>query len=257
MTDETKIPEGIEGEAPRDYFVRAAYPGAAEVNEEEERPIMRGHLAIFGEPATIDSVVEGQYIERVAPGAFARTIDRNRSRLRVIYDHGQDPRFGRHPLGPIQELKEDERGVYYEVPLLDTSYNRDLIPGLRAGVYGASYRFRPLKVQRTQPSKPSETNPDVWEERTITELEMVEFGPTPFPIYAGTTAGVRSMTDEYRSRQLGIDPEQLRTILSHQALPAVEPEAEPPSDPETRVAVPATPPRFRSREDFLEWLSKS
>lgn len=247
--------ENIEGEAPKDYFVRAVYPGAAGVSE-EERPVMRGHLAVFGEHATVDSVVEGQFVETVAPGAFARTIDRNRSRLRVIYDHGQDPRFGRHPLGPIETLREDERGVYYEVPLLDTSYNRDLIPGLRAGVYGASYRFKPLKMTRSQPSKPSDHNPDMWEERTITELEMAEFGPTPFPYYAGTTAGVRSMTDEYRSRQLGIDPDQLRAILTHQALPTSELEAEPPFAAVTRDAVP-TNPRFKSREDFLEWLSKT
>lgn len=250
--------ETIEGEAPRDYFVRADF-SAAELDEEEGRPVMRGHLAVFGEWASIDSHIEGQFMESVAPGAFARTIDRNRSRLRVIYDHGQDPNFGRRPLGPIKTLREDERGVYYEVPLLNTSYNKDLIEGLReAGMYGASYRFKPLKMNRSQPSKASDHNPDMWEERTITELEMAEFGPTPFPYYAGTTAGVRSMTDEYRSRQLGIDPDQLRAILTHQALPLSEPEAVPPSADETRDAVPTViNPRFRSREDFLEWLSKS
>lgn len=247
MTEqEQEVPEV----PPRDYAVRAVFPGAELRDDAEARPVMHGHLAVFNEWAKVDSRIEGQFMERVAPRAFAKTIKENRSRLRVIYDHGQDPRFGRHPLGPIQELREDERGVYFEVPLLDTSNNRDLLPGLRAGVYGMSYQFRPLKMDRTTSPKRSEWNPDGWEERTITELEMAEFGPTPFPVYAGPTAGVRSMTDEYRISQLGIDPEQLRSLLTSIALP--DGAAETHSTPASRATVPE---RFRTREDFLGWLS--
>jgi prohead serine protease len=48
-------------------------------------------------------------------------------------------------LGVASMMREDETGAAYEVPLLDTSYNHDLIPGLRAGAYGASFRFAVLR----------------------------------------------------------------------------------------------------------------
>lgn len=235
----------------RDYVVRAQFDAPGTVTDEGDQHILRGFLGAFEEWARVDSHVEGQFMERILPGAFKRTIEHNRSRMRVIYDHGLDPRVGRAPLGPLTHLEESERGVDYEVPLLDTSYNRDLIPGLRAGMYGSSYRFRPVKMDPpVRPTKPTDYNPDMWEERSIRELEMVELGPTPFPVYQSTFAGLRSMTDEYRSRQLGINPEQLQSIL-HPA-PSDGPEVAP-SDPEARVAVPT---RFRSREEYLEWLSR-
>lgn len=236
---------------PRDYAVRAVFPGPELRDDDAKRPIMHGYLSIFNEWGKVDSRIEGQFMERVAEGAFKQTIKQNRSRLRVIYDHGQDIRFGRHPLGPILSLEEDKRGVPYEVELLDTSNNRDLLPGLRAGVYGTSYQFRAIKMDPpVRPKNATDVNPDRWEERTIRELEMVEFGPTPFPVYAGPTAGVRSMTDEFRINQLGIDPEQLRLLLTSIALP--DGAAETHSTPVSRIPVPD---RFRTREDFLGWLS--
>jgi HK97 family phage prohead protease len=236
--------------------IRAQFAEPASVEQREEQPVMRGSLGNFEEWATIDSRVEGQFVERILPGAFKRTIEHNRARLRVIYDHGQDPRFGRHPLGPLLDIREGERGVEYEVGLLDTSYNRDLIPGLRAGMYGSSYNFRTVKMERVMRPPVSDHNPNGWEERSIRELEMVELGPTPFPVYASTYAGLRSMTDEFRSRQLGIDPEQLPNL--HPALPEDGPA--PASVESTRGdGAPVQPEirRFRSREEYLQWLLKT
>lgn len=233
MADTDEI---IDEPLPRDYAVRALL----EDTSLGEGNVMRGHLALFNVPAIVDSRVEGQFIETIAPGAFKKTISEQRSRMRVIYDHGQDPSFGRHPLGPIQELHEDERGVYYEVPLLDNDWTKNLIPGLRAGVYGASFRFRPTQMDRKRPKAATPENPDRWEERTVRQLEMVEFGPTPFPVYEGATAGMRSMTDEYRAAQLGL-----------LALPTPEPPGTPAAEAAPR------PPRFRNRQEYLEWISRT
>src|SRR5262245_19007261 len=104
-------------------------------------PTLVGHFARFGEWTRIDSRAEGLFMERILPGAFARTIREDRSSLRVLFQHGKDPQLGDKVLGPITRLEEDDSGVRYEVPLLDTAYNRELIPGLEAGVYGASFRF--------------------------------------------------------------------------------------------------------------------
>jgi hypothetical protein len=57
-----------------------------------------------------------------------------------------DPQIGDKPLGPVMRLEEGENGGGYgEVALLDTSYNRDLLPSLKANLLGASHRFAPLR----------------------------------------------------------------------------------------------------------------
>ena len=53
-----------------------------------------------------------------------------------VFKHRRDPVVADKPLGVIGVLREDELGAAYEVRLLDTSYNRDLVPGLPAGVTG-------------------------------------------------------------------------------------------------------------------------
>jgi HK97 family phage prohead protease len=81
-------------------------------------------------------------MERIAPGAFTKTFRENKNNMAVLFQHGRDPQIGDKVLGPILVLHEDNRGAYYEVPLIDTSYNRDLIAGLEANLYGASFRFK-------------------------------------------------------------------------------------------------------------------
>ena len=109
-----------------------------------DMPTMSGHFSTFNDWYEVDSWIEGHFLERIAPGAFAKTIRKSneaRGAMKVLYDHGQDPQIGNKILGPIARLEEDSIGPAYEVPLLDTSYNRDLVPGLEAGLYGSSFRF--------------------------------------------------------------------------------------------------------------------
>jgi HK97 family phage prohead protease len=160
-------------------------------------PTLTGHFAVFNQWTTIRSVTEGTFLERVAPGAFAATFRDDRAALRCLFQHGKDPQVGDKPLGPVTVLAEDERGAYYEVPMLDTSYNRDLEPGLRAGLYGSSFRFKVTAVDFAPRVKRSAWNPDALPERTILAAHVYEMGPVTFPAYAGTTAGVRSLTDWY------------------------------------------------------------
>lgn len=184
---------------PRDNLVRALSDGL-EVREAEAEggmPTLAGHFAVFDQWSEIDSVFEGNFLERIASGAFAKTIEEKGTGIKVLFNHGRDPQVGNKPLGLPQVLKEDQTGAYYEVPMLDTTYNRDLIPGLLAGAYGASFRFRVVKEEMTVEPERSPYNPEGLPERTIKEAEVFEFGPVTFPAYAGATAGLRSLTDEY------------------------------------------------------------
>lgn len=161
---------------------------------------MAGHFSVFNSWYQVDSLWEGTFLEQVAPGAFADTIANDVEGMRVLFDHGFDPTVGNKVLGPIEALAEDKTGPAFEVPLFDTSYNRDLLPGLRAGVYGSSFRFRVLAESWDDEPKTSKANPKGVPERTIERAAVMEFGPVTFPANPAATAGMRSLTDQFYDR---------------------------------------------------------
>lgn len=69
------------------------------------------------------------------------------------------------------------------------------MPGLRAGAYGASFRFSVMR-ERFDPHPPASTyNERGLPERTLEQVRLLELGPVTFPAYAGATVGVRSLAD--------------------------------------------------------------
>jgi HK97 family phage prohead protease len=97
-------------------------------------------------------------MERFAPGAWRKTIKERADKIRALFQHGADPMIGDKPLGPFRKLEEDDGGGYAEVALLDTSYNRDLLPGLQEGLYGSSHRFARSGRKKSRPrSRPIRT----------------------------------------------------------------------------------------------------
>jgi HK97 family phage major capsid protein/HK97 family phage prohead protease len=230
------------------FPVTRAQAAAIECRAEGDgMPTMVGHFSTFNDWYEVDSWIEGHFLERVAPKAFRKTISESRGTIKVLYDHGQDPQIGQKILGPIDDLREDAVGPAYAVPLFDTSYNRDLRPGLEAGVYGSSFRFSVEKDNWDQSPDPSEHNPAGWPERTITEARVFEFGPVTFPANPNATAGVRSTTDAFYQRNR--DPDQFEALLRSAQLArtpapagAADPSDEPPAGtPETEPPVPDTP----------------
>jgi hypothetical protein len=171
----------------------------AEEDDEQESgdgTTMTGHFAVFDTWAEINSIWEGNFLERISPGAFRKTFKENRAGMRVLFQHGRDPQIGDKPLGPISTLEEDEVGGRFDVPLLDAPYVReDILPGLREGLYGASFRFKTMKEEWVDEPKASDYNPKALPERTLKELKVMEFGPVTFPAYPEASAGVRSLTD--------------------------------------------------------------
>jgi HK97 family phage prohead protease len=68
---------------------------------------LTGYFARFGEWTTIRSAREGAYLERIHPGAFARTLAEDRGSIRALFEHGHDAQVGFRPLGTITQLEED------------------------------------------------------------------------------------------------------------------------------------------------------
>jgi HK97 family phage major capsid protein/HK97 family phage prohead protease len=226
---------------PRENLVRAISQGF-EFREmgDGKPPQIFGHFARFSEWTLIDSMFEGRFMEQIAPGAFKKTFSEGRDRFRILFQHGQDPTVGDKPLASVTDLREDDEGAYYEGDMLDTSYNRDLLPGLQAGVYGASFRFRVMREDLVEEPGTSDHNPAGLPERTIREAEVMEAGPCTFPAYAGATASVRSLTDEFLFSGFTRDPKRLVELIDNvraKDKPAVAPPA-PSIDPAPAVATP-------------------
>lgn len=181
--------------APRDDLIRMIELPVAQLElraaaagEEGILGTLTGYAAVFNSPTVIDSW-EGKFVETIAPGAFARTLKNNGDRVKVLFNHGFDPSIGDKPLGKPAVMREDRRGLYVEVPLDDTSYNRDLVVSLRSeALDGQSFRFSVLRDEWVEVDPESADLP----ERTLLELKLYEFGPVTFPAYEATTAGVRA-----------------------------------------------------------------
>lgn len=279
---------------PRENLVRAYSEAPELVRDTPGDPVLRGHFAVWNTPTEIRSAYEGHFIERFAPGSMTKTLSESRDRIKVLFQHGKDPQIADKPLGPIQRLEADETGAYYEVRMLPTNYNQELIPGLDAGLYGASFRFQVVSEEYDKKPKRSDGNPTGLPERTVTEAKVIEFGPVTFPAYKEATAGLRSMTDEFLFGRFTEDPERLAELIANERRLRREPrvtvtygnnvtstnnttfaearvEPDPPEDttpppadePEPPAATtrdePGTThtPRFNTREEWLQWISKT
>lgn len=213
--------------------------------------VLAGHFAVFNRWTEIDSFWEGRFMEQIAPGAFTKTFTENRKGMRCLFQHGKDPQIGMKPLGPIRELDQDETGAAYEVDLDDTSYNRDLKPGLKSGQYGASFRFQVIREEVNEEPDRSTDNPEGIPERTITEARVQEFGPVTFGAYSDATAGLRSVDEEVLKperydllRLFGsADPDRLQEFVDQLRQSADE-------STETRKvpAAPAEPTKTKTKE---------
>jgi hypothetical protein len=89
---------------------------------DEEKGIVKGLGSVFG---NIDS--DGDVIEK---GAFAKTIQENRSRIKYLYQHRLD-----QPVGTMEELKETTEGLEFVAKLaIKTRLGRDVFEMIKAGV---------------------------------------------------------------------------------------------------------------------------
>lgn len=159
----------------------------------------------------INSWWEGRFLERTSPGAFKKTArEAKRSdgmySTKVLYNHGSDFHIGDKVLAVpdrFEEVNEDGyHGPLIEGDLLDTSYNRDLLPGLRRSAYGSSFMFSVIRESWNQEPEPSDYNPEGLPERTIQEVRTFEAGPVTWPASPTATAGMRgrSGTDAWMER---------------------------------------------------------
>lgn len=233
---------------PRENLLRA-FRGDLELRDasEGDAPTLFGHFAVFNRWTQIYDWFDGPFMERIAPGAFADTIENDQAQMRVLLEHGMDPQVGNKPIANLREVREDKVGAYYEAALLD-GVPPLVTSGLRAGVYGASFRFQVMSEEVIDEPEPSKSNPKGLPERTITAARVFEFGPVTFGAYAEASAALRALDNQYLAHRLAADPDllaRLQTALQPDPTPEPAPAN---GDPKPMPAPPAPVRHISERE---------
>jgi hypothetical protein len=119
------------------------------------------------------------------------------------FDHGRDPATGTIPIGTIEQLNEDETGLFVQARLYDNSKVEPIRQAIEGGaIDGMSFRFGVTREEwrdaEGKKLKPEQVDDLLWAgveglSRSIQEVELYELGPVVFPAYQATSVGVRSM----------------------------------------------------------------
>jgi HK97 family phage prohead protease len=162
---------------------------------------LEGYAAVWDSPTEIKSAREGNFIERMKPGSFKKTLDRRTPVL--MFDHGNGY-TGPMPIGKIEEAREDARGLYIRARLSDNWLVQPIRDCIAMGaIDGMSFR---MSIPDGKETWRKSATRDGLPERDIHEVNCPELGPVVFPAYEDTSVSVRSQeiaelleSDEVRS----------------------------------------------------------
>jgi HK97 family phage prohead protease len=175
----------------------------------EFRSAGEGKIQAAGYGAVFNKLSQnlGGFVERIAPGAFTRTLDHQD--VRALFNHDPNALLGRMSSGTLR-LTEDGTGLAYEIDLPDTTTGRDVATMLERGdLNGSSIGFKVVEQETgmTEQDFPL---------RTLTQVALRDVGPVTFPAYVDTDAALRSLA-EFRSIDFetvrAADPAELRTLI--------------------------------------------
>ncbi len=195
-------------DAPLNDLYRSADPFEVR-SADDGRMTLFGHFSVFNRWTEINSVYEGRFLERIAPGAFRKTLSENGTNAKIMFNHGRSEVLPDVIIAKPILAREDEIGAYYEADLF-RGLPEWLYEGLRENVYGASFKFFTVRDKWDDNPTRSEQNPDGLPERTVIEAKAPEWGPVSWPAYADATSGVRSLSDRFHD--LGTSPERAALV---------------------------------------------
>ncbi len=135
-----------------------------------------GYAALFNSETNL-----GEFSEVIRPGAFVRTLSApTAANIRAIYEHDNRSLLGKVGSSTLR-LREDEKGLAFELDLPDTTLGRDLAELVKRGdVSGCSFGFLPVR--------------DTWLDnlRELRDVDLFEITITANPAYDATSVQVRS-----------------------------------------------------------------
>jgi HK97 family phage prohead protease len=225
---------------------------------------VEAYAAIFDSPTPIHDE-DGTYEEVIDPAAFDRAIEHARRAdgwsIPVLFNHGlsawktPSDRYSM-PIGVPEEIRADRRGLFTRTRYHDTPLAHEVLETIREGSIRA-YSFQGA-FTRSQPIVPRGLfKPDRdGSLRTVRRLESTlrEYGPTPFPAYAGAEViGVRaeSLAAQILIMDAG-ERQRLATLLAS-GTPLDPPDDDTATTEEAAVRAEDPPPqRHSGRPPHLE-----
>ena len=147
-----------------------------------EGSLLAGYAAVYNEPSV--ELVEGgrSFVERIAPGAFGRTI---RDDVKLYYNHDASQPLARTTSGTLR-LSSDRTGLAFDADIADTNLGRDVRELLRRGDLTGEMSFG-FYVER-----------DTWNrartERVIRSATLVEISVVQNAAYPQTHSSLRSVS---------------------------------------------------------------
>lgn len=173
---------------------RQRIPGTEDIEAVEGRTLV-GYPIVFNVWTEIMSW-DGPFLERIAPDAADKTLQKRADKVQLMFNHGFDFTLEQTAIGRHLVFESDAAGVYNEAVLVrEGIYPKiDLVAELiRMGaIYGQSFRFRVDADEWRDSPEPSKHNPKGLPERTITEFTLFESGPVTYPAYEATSVSLRS-----------------------------------------------------------------
>ncbi|MGW9371188.1 HK97 family phage prohead protease [Streptomyces xanthophaeus] len=216
------------------------FRATSEADEGDGRTLS-GYAAVFGQDTEIDSW-EGTFTETIRKGAFRKTI--RESTPVMQFDHGHHPLIGSIPIGAIEDLREDDEGLYVEARLSENWLIEPVREAIASKtVKGMSFRFEVVRDEWRDSAgkivRPEELMDLLWMpgdrgplRRELIELKCRELGPVVFPAYTGTSVSVRARSVADELTRSGDMARQIRQSLARDAAaPTV------PDDPDLRREV--------------------
>ena len=137
---------------------------------------LRGYAAVFNEAS-----VPMPFIETIAPGAFRKTLSETPD-VRLLINHEGLP-LARTKNGTLT-LTEDDRGLYMDATIADTSEGRDLYKLVERGdVDQMSFAFRVIRQKYNEDRS----------QRTLTEVSLADgdVSVVTYPAYPTTSVEAR------------------------------------------------------------------
>jgi HK97 family phage prohead protease len=173
-------------------------PTHFEIRELEDGGLrFEGYAAVFNSPSE-----PLPFTERIAPGAFARSI-RSRNNIMMLWNHDAGQPLASTRAGTMT-LTEDDRGLKVTADLAPTSLGRDISTLVSTRVIDSmSFGFSVVR--------------DSWNrdgtERTLESVRLFEVSLVSFPAYEGTagTTSVRGL--ERVAERAAVDADAIADVL--------------------------------------------
>jgi uncharacterized protein len=174
-------------------------PAQFEVREDEDRMTFSGYAAVFNSDS-----VPLPFIERIAPGAFRGSL-RNRNDIKLLWNHEAGQPLASTRAGNLK-LTEDERGLYVEATLPNTTTARDARELISRGIVDSmSFGFTVAR------------NGEEWSEdgtvRTLTRISLHEVSIVSFPAYPSTAGSTAVRGLDKVAKRAEVDADELADAL--------------------------------------------